>query len=122
MNDSDDARKMYGIDSLTGVPGEVIVNANLVNTAAKNELLGIAEELKMMLERMPPQILGAIREEGIYITGGCSRIKNIQAFFEEAVGESIIVPDLYENVTATGLSKMITLKSLHDLASRVKDR
>ena len=46
MNDSDDARKMYGIDSLTGVPGEVIVNANLVNTAAKNELLGIAEELK----------------------------------------------------------------------------
>ncbi|MGI6020137.1 MAG: rod shape-determining protein [Lachnospiraceae bacterium] len=111
-----DARRTYGMDTLSGVPSEVIITSEMVNEAVMNIVNVIAHEINVFLERIPPQIAQYVRGEGFYITGGCSRIRNITEYIEKETGTKGNLSYHHEMSTINGIREIIMYKDLQKLA------
>lgn len=117
-----EARKVVGIDSLSGLPREEIISSYVVSDGIRNCVDEIAGEMKIFLERTPPQIRGHIAGEGIYLTGGSTRLPFLNHHLAMITGFSFRLSPLYENATVYGLEKLIHEKELQKWAVPVKQR
>ena len=115
-----DARKVVGIDSISGLPREEIISGYVVNAGIMNCVNEIAAEMKTFLERTPPQIAYHISREGIYLTGGSTRLPYIDNYLASYTGFKL--SDLYETSAVSGLEKIIKNKELEKWAQPVKQR
>lgn len=118
----DEARKVYGIDSLSGLPREEVISSKIIHDALLKCMTKIGKEIKTFLERTPPQISYEILKEGIHLTGGSTRLANISLFLAEYTGYGVTLSDLYEQSTVTGLKKIINDKQLQNWAVPMKQR
>ena len=82
----------------------------------------IGEELKHALERTPPQIHDHIQKEGIYITGGSTRIPNIDRYLSRQLGCPVQLSQYYDLCTICGLKELITHDALHRWAYTVNKK
>lgn len=121
-NDKKEARKVYGIDTLSGLPKEGIVPSNLINEAIEQKMRELTIELKMFIERIPPQIAKSVMTEGIYLTGGTTKLAGIERYISNVTGYPVKVPNYYDLCTIKGLEELITHKSLHRWAYSIKER
>ena len=94
----------------------------MVNDGIMNCLNEIAAEMKTFLERIPPQISYHIAKQGIYITGGSTRIPYIDKYLASYTGFTFNLSDLYETSAVTGLEKIIRNKELRKWAVPVTQR
>ena len=117
-----DARKVVGIDSISGLPREEVVSSYVVNDGIMNCVNEIASEMKTFLERIPPQISYQIAREGIYLTGGSTRLPFIQQYLASYTGVTFNLSQLYEKSTVTGLEKIIRDKDLRKWATAITQR
>ena len=120
-NRSIDARKTYGMDTISGMPREVIVSSTEINDAVLEHANIIAEGLGRFIGRVPPQIAEFVREEGIYLTGGSSKLKGIGDYLHKKTGVIINSPEDAALSTIKGLKDVIRQKRLHVLARPVED-
>ena len=107
-----EARKVVGIDSISGLPREEVISAYVVNEGIANCVNQIAAEMKSFLERTPPQIAYHIAKEGIYLTGGSTRLPYIDNYLASYTGFAFNLSDLYETSAAYGLEKIIRDRNL----------
>lgn len=121
-NDKKEARKVYGIDTLSGLPKEGIIPSDLINEAIEQKMNELALELKLFIERIPPQIGRSIMTEGIYLTGGTTKLAGIEKYISKATGYPVKVPNYYDLCTIKGLEELITHKSLHRWAYSIKEK
>ncbi|MBP3877799.1 MAG: rod shape-determining protein [Lachnospiraceae bacterium] len=117
-----EARKVTGIDTVSGLPREAVITSELVNRAVDAELRKGAEEIRIFLERTPPQVTRCITEEGIYLTGGTSRIPGIDRYLAHHIGCRINRSDDYEFSTVKGLEQIVQNKELKKWAYVMKDK
>lgn len=117
-----EARKVVGIDSISGLPREEIVSSYAVNDGIIDCVNEIAAEMKTFLERIPPQISYQIAKEGIYLTGGSTRLPFLDNYLASYTGFAFNLSDLYENSSICGLEKIIRNKELQKWAQQVKQR
>lgn len=116
------ARKIVGIDCVSGLPREKVVTSATINESILASVDGIAAEIRTFLERTPPQIHKAILAEGIYLTGGSSRIPNLAQVLSEHLGCSILVSQYHDLCTVYGLKEIITHDALRHWAFVPKKR
>ena len=116
------ARKVVGIDCISGLPREEIISSYVVNDGIMNCLNEIAAEMKTFLERIPPQISYHIAKQGIYITGGSTRLPYIDKYLASYTGFTFNLSDFYETSAVTGLEKIIRNKELREWAVPVTQR
>lgn len=117
-----DARKVVGIDSISGLPREEIISGYVVNAGIMNCVNEIAAEMKTFLERTPPQIAYHIAGEGIYLTGGSTRLPYIDNYLASYTGFSFRLSQLYETSAINGLERIIKDSSLEKWAQPVRQR
>lgn len=110
--EEEETRKVTGIDTLSGLPREVEVSSRLVSSAVSDELARGATEMKAFLERTPPQIRDSITSEGVYLTGGTSRIPGIDTFLKRILGCRVNISSNYEFSTIRGLEELIKNRDL----------
>lgn len=123
LNDQkNEARKVVGIDSISGLPREEIISSYVVNAGIMNCVNEIASEMKTFLERIPPQISYHIAKEGIYLTGGSTRLPYIDNYLASYTGFTFNLSDLYENSTVKGLEIIIKDKELRKWAVPITQR
>ncbi len=115
-------RKVIGIDCISGLPREEIISSHVVNDGIVNCLNEIAQEMKTFLERIPPQISCHIVRQGIYITGGSTRLPYIDKYLADYTGFPFNLSGLYETSAVTGLEKIIREKELRKWAVPVTQR
>lgn len=115
------ARKIVGMDCISGLPRERIVTSATINESILASVKGIAAEIKTFLERTPPQIHKVILSEGIYLTGGSSRIPNIDRVLSEQIGCPILLSKYYDLCTVYGLKEFVTHDALHHWAFTPKN-
>lgn len=120
--DKKEARKVVGIDSISGLPREEVISSYVVSDGIRNCVDKIAAEMKTFLERTPPQITGHIAGEGIYLTGGSTRLPFLDHHLAMVTGYSFRLSDLYETATVNGLEKIIHDKELQKWAAPVKQK
>ena len=117
-----EARKVVGIDSVSGLPREEVVSAYVVNEGITNCVNQIAAEMKTFLERTPPQISYHIAKEGIYLTGGSTRLPYIDNYLASYTGFAFNLSDLYETSAVHELEKIIHDRELRRWAQPVKQK
>ena len=117
-----EARKVVGMDTLSGLPRESIVSAQLISEAIEEPIHNIALELKTFIERIPPQIAKNVSSEGVYLTGGTTRIIGLDKYIEAFSGYPVKLSSYYELCTIKGLEELITHKSLHPWAHSIKEK
>lgn len=89
-------RKVVGIDCISGLPREEVISSYVVNDGIMNCVNEIASEMKTFLERIPPQISYHIAKQGIYITGGSTRLPYLDKYLASYTGFTFNMSDLYE--------------------------
>ena len=117
-----EARKVVGIDSISGLPREEVISSYVVNAGIMNCVNQIAAEMKTFLERIPPQISYQIAKEGIYLTGGSSRLPFIDNYLASFTGFGFNLSELYEESTVAGLEKIMKTRELRKWAKVIKQR
>ena len=115
-------RKVVGIDCISGLPREEVISSYVVNDGIMNCVNEIASEMKTFLERIPPQISYYIAKQGIYITGGSTRLPYLDKYLASYTGFTFNMSDLYEKSAVSGLEKIIKNKELRKWAIPVKQR
>lgn len=119
---ADEARKVFGIDTLSGLPKEAVITSEEISSVIEREMAKGAETVRTFLERTPPQIAGFIREEGIFVTGGTARIPGIGRYLSKMIECPVRLSEDYELCTVRGLEQIMKHKELKRWAYTIKDR
>lgn len=83
-----------GRDMVTGLPREVVVTDADVRDAIAGQIDTIVENVRDVLEKTPPEVVGDIMQRGIHLSGGGALIPGLSALLEHALQVPVIVvPD-----------------------------
>ncbi len=108
--------KTIGRNMLTGYPVTLEISAAEVYEAIKDQFDMISEAILYILERTPPELSSDIIENGIYLTGGVSKIKNLDKFITGETELSVNLSGSPIENAAKGLEKIASDKELSQLA------
>lgn len=78
-----------GRDMLSGLPREVTVKDTQVRYWLARPLKTIIEAVKDLIESAPPELVGDIYKNGIYLCGGGSLLRGIHQLFEKEIGVTV---------------------------------
>ena len=104
--------------SVLSEPSGTAVYASNVGSFSENA----EKKMKTFLERTPPQIAYNIAKEGIYLTGGSTRLPYIDNYLAGYTGFAFNLSDLYETSAVRGLEKIIRDRDLRKWAQPVKQK
>ena len=108
--------EVMGRDLVNGLPVTVEVTAELVYEAIKEDIYSVVDAIKVILERTPPEISSDIISSGIYVTGGCSLIRNLEQVILAETGLKGNFFDFPTEAVIKGIGRVIEDKKLQDLA------
>lgn len=98
---------VYGRDIVTGLPVEKEIPTELVNQALQENIRSIVDNIKVILERTPPELAADIYRHGIYLTGGSSQVSHLSELLSKGTGLKVNVSENPIESVALGLSKII---------------
>ncbi len=82
-----------GRNLLTGLPQSFEISSSEVYEATIDALLSICNEVRVVLERTPPDVVGDIKADGIRLTGGGAKINSFDKLLSEYIGTEVILAD-----------------------------
>jgi len=85
--------EVKGRDMMSGLPRIITINSDDVTDAIQNELEGIIDAIKEVLQKTPPELSADVMDKGMICTGGSSQLRNLDQLFREATGVSAYVAD-----------------------------
>lgn len=98
---------VYGRDIVTGLPVEREIPTQLVNETLIEHFYTIIDNIKVILERTPPELAADIYRRGIYLTGGASQVNLLAEHMSSGTGLKVNVSENPVTSVALGLSKII---------------
>lgn len=98
---------VYGRDIVTGLPVEREIPTKLVVECLEEHFHSIVDNVKVILERTPPELAADIYRHGIYLTGGASRVSHLAERMATGTGLRVNVTDSPETSVVLGLAKII---------------
>lgn len=119
---SEGTMTVYGRNTISGLPSELQIDASEVNQAITEHLQQIMDQVKVILERTPPEVSADIYQNGIYVTGGSSRLKGLGEFITQATKLKVNFNEEPENTVITGLDTIIGDSKYSKLISELDER
>ncbi len=116
----EDTLKTYGRDYLTGLPRERELTCALVNEAVAEPLAVIADDIKSVLERIPPEISADVYKSGIYVSGASSGLKGLDRYLYEQTGLSVRIAQNGATSVVEGLGRILEDKDFSYLAKPLR--
>ena len=98
---------VYGRDIVTGLPVERMIPADLVDDCLKEHFNTIIDNVKVILERTPPELAADIFRHGIYLTGGASQVNHFAEMLAQGTGLKVNVAENPITSVASGLARII---------------
>lgn len=98
---------VYGRDIVTGLPVEREIPTALVDDSLTENFNTIIDNIKVILERTPPELAADIYRHGIYLTGGASQVNRLAELMSNGTGLKVIVSENPLTSVALGISKII---------------
>lgn len=96
-----------GRDLLTGLPKTMTVTPEQIREALSDYITSILECIRKVLEKTPPELIGDITANGIYLTGGGSLLKGLDEYLESETGLKVTVAENSTTCLAEGIGKLI---------------
>ncbi len=98
---------VYGRDIVTGLPVEREISTKIVNAALDEHFDTIIDNIKVILERTPPELSADIFRHGIYLTGGGSMVNKLAERIANGTGLKVNVAKNPKESVALGLARII---------------
>ena len=111
---------VYGRDIVTGLPVEREIPTKLVDEALKEHFDTIIDNIKVILERTPPELAADIFRNGIYLTGGASQVNHLSELVSKGTGLKVNVAANPVDSVACGLSKVIKDENYRSVAYSIE--
>ena len=113
---------IVGRDVVSGLPIEMEITATIVYEAIRDHLTNICTNIKLILEKTPPELAKDIIHSGIYITGGSSKIKRLDELFKQITNIQVNTCELPEESAVRGLNKIVSDEKFRRLVFSMKTR
>ena len=98
---------VYGRDIVTGLPVERELPTKMIDESLVEHFHTIIDNIKVILERTPPELAADIYRHGIYLTGGASQVNHLAELMQEGTGLRVNVSENPVTSVALGLAKII---------------
>ena len=99
--------QVFGRDIVTGLPVEREIPTSLVDECLREHFNTIIDNVKVILERTPPELAADIYRHGIYLTGGASQVNHLAELVSVGTGLKVNVASEPMNSVVLGLAKII---------------
>ena len=116
-----DSMTVSGISTISGLPVNAEITSMAVSVAIKNTIDEIAEELRGIVDRLPPQFHNDILEAGLCLTGGTSLIPNFSDYLRRVLGIPIAVVREPGLTTLRGIQMIMNRPELAGCTYSLKD-
>ncbi|MBO4399675.1 MAG: rod shape-determining protein [Lachnospiraceae bacterium] len=117
----DDSMNAFGRDLVSGLPRECLVTTEEVNNAVSEPMQTIFENIRVILDRTPPEIAADVYHNGICVTGGSASLEGLEHLFKTNLGNNKINVHEYGMMTVTnGLAKIMEDRSYERYAVSLK--
>lgn len=104
-----------GRDLVSGLPKSISVGSNEILEAISNSLKTIIEGVKIVMEKIPPELASDIADKGIIITGGGGLLRNFDQLLSKTTGIPAYLAEKPISCVALGAGKV--LDNIHVLKS-----
>lgn len=98
---------VYGRDIVTGLPVEREIPVSLVDECLTEHFNTIIDNIKVILERTPPELAADIYRNGVYLTGGASQVNKLAKLLSKGTGLKVNVSEHPIESVALGLAQII---------------
>lgn len=109
---------VFGRDIVTGLPMQKEIPVQMVNECLVEHFSTIVDQVKLILERTPPELGADIYRNGIYLTGGASQVAHLEEKLSKETGLKVQQMDNPITSVAAGLSKVIKEDYFKTVAQR----
>ena len=106
----------YGRDIVSELPVEKHIPTDVIDMSMRTSFGSIADCVKQILERTPPELGADIYRHGIYLTGGASQAHNLAEYIADSTGIKVNVGEDPINSVVDGLAKIINEEKYRPLA------
>ena len=106
---------------MTGLPVGRAIPTILIERAMHENFETIIDNVRIILERTPPELGADIYKRGIYLTGGSAGIGDLNDLISENTGLKVNVSPLREDSVAFGLSMIIRNDQYRNAAYSMED-
>ena len=111
---------VYGRDIVTGLPVEREIPGNLVHASLEEHFDTIVDNVKVILERTPPELAADIYRHGIYLTGGASQTGHLAERIAQGTGLRVNISENPITSVALGLAKIIKEDNYRSVAYAIE--
>lgn len=116
-----DSHIVCGISTISGLPASAEVSSTAVSAAIGGTVGQITEELRGIVDRLPPQFHNDIMEGGLCLAGGTSLIPNFSDYLRRALGMPISMVREPGLTTLRGIQIIINRPELARCTYSLKD-
>lgn len=95
--------EISGRDLLSGMPVNLEINAQDVVSAIIGDINQIINEIRMLIEKNPPELARDILRNGIFVTGGLSQLEGLDQLIEQKIGIKVVKSENPITDVVTGL-------------------
>lgn len=120
MEEKNTGAIVYGRDIVTGLPVEREIPADLVHEALKEHFDVIIDNIKVILERTPPELAADIYRHGLYVTGGACQVNGLAELLSKGTGLKVNVAENPIESVAIGLSRIIKDENYRSVAYSIQ--
>ena len=117
-----ESMEVVGRDVVAGLPIPMNITSDMVYEGMKEDLSSMCNSIKLILEKVPPELAKDIVRSGIYLTGGSSKIHGISKLFHDLTNIKMNVSEDGENTVAIGLGKILTEEKFRKFGYTMKSR
>ena len=104
--DADQMMEIRGRDIVSGLPLKITITSDEIREAILETVNSIANAIKRVLERTPPELSSDIYTNGIYLSGGGALLKGLDIFIERETGIKVFIADNPLQSVALGAGKI----------------
>lgn len=99
---------VVGRDVVSGLPIEMEIESDVIYNAIKNDLESFCTNVKLILEKVPPELAKDIVHSGIYLTGGTSQLHQLTDLFSEVTNIKVNAIDDPQESCVRGLGQVLS--------------
>ncbi len=99
---------VVGRDVVSGLPIEMEIESDVIYEAIRTDLESFCTNIKLILEKVPPELAKDIVHSGIYLTGGTSQLHEIATLFTEVTNIKVNESEDPEESCVRGLGQVLS--------------
>ncbi|MEG2588028.1 MAG: rod shape-determining protein, partial [Cetobacterium sp.] len=99
--------EISGRNILNGLPKNVKIHSSEIVEALDEAIYQIIEEIKVILEKTPPELSSDIKRKGIYLGGGGALLRGIDKRIAENLNLNVTTSDEPLNAVINGIQVLL---------------